>query len=64
MHAIVELTRLGHTPERIIDALPHLSLDAILDALSYYNDHKMEIDEHIERNQIPSALIHPSVRNL
>ena len=64
VRAIVENSRLGYTPERILDGFPHLSIEAIHDALSYYDDHTEEIEEHIERNRIPDHLIHPSVRDL
>ncbi len=64
VRAIVENSRLGYTPEKILEALPHLSLEAIHDALSYYDHHTEEIEGHIQRNRIPEHLIHPSVRNL
>ena len=64
VRALVELTRLGYTPEEILEYLPHLSMAAIYDALSYYDGHTKEIEEHIERNRIPANLIHPSVREL
>jgi hypothetical protein len=44
--------------------LPHLSLAAVFDALSYYCDHKEEIDDYIIRNRAPDELTHPSVRYL
>ncbi len=34
----------GMTPEDIIIALPHLSLTHVHDALSYYYEHKSELD--------------------
>ena len=64
VRAIVENSRLGYTPEKILEALPHISLEAIRDACSYYNHHTEEIEEHIERNRVPEHLIHPSVRSL
>ena len=64
VRAIVELWRMGHTPEEIPSALPHLSLAAVFDALSYYSDHQDEINEHIERNRVSPDLLHSSVRNL
>lgn len=64
VRAIVENSRLGYTPEKILEALPHLSLEAIHDALSYYKHHTEEIERHIERNKVPDHLIHPSVRDL
>ena len=64
VRAIVENSRLGYRPEKILKGLPHLSLKAIHDALSYYNHHAEEIEEHIERNKVPAHLIHPSMRDL
>ena len=64
VRAIVELWRLGYTPEEIRSGLPHLSLAAVFDALSYFCDHKDEIMEYIVKNRVPDELIHPSVRHL
>ena len=64
VRAIVGNSRLGYTPKKILEALPHLSLKAIHDALSYYDHHTEEIEEHIEQNRVPEHLIHPSVRGL
>ena len=36
VRAIVELWRMGCVPEELPSALPHLSLAAVFDALSYY----------------------------
>ncbi|MCZ6801921.1 MAG: DUF433 domain-containing protein [Nitrospirae bacterium] len=60
VRAIVELWRLGLTPEEIPTHLPHLSLAQIFDALSYYADHPEEILTAIERNVVPETLAHPS----
>ena len=59
VRAVVELWRLGYAPEEIVRELPHLSLAAVFDALSYYSDHQKEINEYIDRNKIPDGLIHP-----
>ena len=64
VRAIVELWRLGYAPEEIPNGLPHLSLAAVFDALSYFCDHSEEIMDHIKRNRVPEELIHPSVRHL
>lgn len=64
VRAIVENSRLGYSPEEITDSLPHLSLEAVFDALRYYSYHRQEINEYIERNRVPPELIHSSVRNL
>ena len=52
VRAIVENWRLGYTPEQIVAQLPHLTLASVFDALSYYCDHKAEIDGYIERNRV------------
>ena len=55
---------MGYAPEEIPSALPHLSLAAVFDALSYYSDHRQEINEYLEQNKVPTELLHPSVRDL
>lgn len=64
VRAIVELWRMGVTPEEITRHLPHLTQGQIFNALSYYSDHIDEINGHIERNRIPDELIDPRVKNL
>ena len=64
VRAIVELWRLGITPEEMPQRLPHLTLAQVFAALSYYSDHQTEIHAHIERNRIPDALIDPLVKDL
>ncbi|MEK6656642.1 MAG: DUF433 domain-containing protein [Nitrospirota bacterium] len=36
---------MGMSPDEIISALPHLNLSQVHDALSYYYEHKNEIDK-------------------
>jgi uncharacterized protein (DUF433 family) len=60
--AIVGLWRLGIMPEEIPNHLPHLTLAQVFDALSFYLDCQAEINEYIERNQVPDNLVHPSVK--
>lgn len=62
IRAIVGLWRMGIMPEEIISHLPHLTLAQVFDALSFYLDHQLEINEYIERNQVPDELVHPSVK--
>jgi uncharacterized protein (DUF433 family) len=62
VRAIVELWRLGITPEEIPMHLPHLKLAQIFDALSFYLDNQEEINTYIERNRISENLIHPVVK--
>jgi len=63
VRAIVELWRLGISPEEIPARLPHLTLAQVFDALSYYSDHQEEINTYIERNRVPDELIDPLVKN-
>jgi uncharacterized protein (DUF433 family) len=56
--------RIGVSPEEIPQRLPHLMLSQVFDALSYYLDHQVEINEYIERNRIPDELIDPRVRKV
>lgn len=62
VRAIVELWRIGTAPEEIPEHLPHLSLSQVFDALSYYANHKAEINRYIELNRVPEDLIHPAVK--
>jgi len=45
---IVWDTRNGLTPEQIHEAYPHLSVAQIHAALSYYHDHKPQLDAEME----------------
>lgn len=62
IRAIVENWRLGLSPEEIVIHMPHLTLAQVFEALSYYSDHKEEINEYIVKNQIPTDKIHPSLK--
>lgn len=62
VRAIVELWRLGVTPEEIPTRLPHLTLAQVFAALSFFCDHQEVILAAIEENRVPDELVHPSVR--
>jgi uncharacterized protein (DUF433 family) len=62
VRAIVGLWRLGTSPEEIPMHLPHLTLAQVFDALSFYQDNQLEINDYIQRNHIPNELIHPAVK--
>jgi uncharacterized protein (DUF433 family) len=64
VRAVVELRRLGTSPEQISASLPHLTLAQVFDALSYYSDHQDEINSHVARNRVPEDRIDPSVKHL
>jgi uncharacterized protein (DUF433 family) len=62
VRAVVELWRRGLTPEEIPVHLAHLTLAQVFDALSYYAHHQAEIQEYIDRNQVPDDVAHPLTR--
>lgn len=43
----IKYDRMGLTPDQIIEAHPHLTLEAVHDALSYYYENKTYFDEKI-----------------
>src|SRR4030042_3574975 len=47
----IEYDRLGLTPDQIIDAHPHLTLEAIHDALSYYYENRESFDKRIRKER-------------
>lgn len=51
VRAIVERTRLGETPQQILEAYEKLTLAQVYDALSYYYDHQAEIEAYIRENE-------------
>ena len=63
VRAIVEMWRIGVSPEEIPHRLPHLTLAQVFDALSYYLDCQAEINKYIELNRIPDELIDPRVKD-
>lgn len=51
VQAIVEKTRLGQTPQEIVDSYPErLTLAHVYDALSYYHENPEEIEAQIAAN--------------
>ena len=49
IEVVLDKLAYGSSPEEIHEQHPHLSLAQIHAALSYYYDHKAEIDAEIER---------------
>ena len=47
----IKYDRIGLTPDQIIDAHPHLTLEAVHDALSYYYENRGTIDEEIRKRK-------------
>ena len=44
------ILRQGMSPEELVKEFAHLTLAQVHDALSYYYDHRREIDREIEEN--------------
>lgn len=49
---IASMLKYGDSPEDILRDYPHLSLAQIYDAISYYFDHKEEIEREIRANTV------------
>ncbi|HLE74838.1 MAG TPA: DUF433 domain-containing protein [Candidatus Bathyarchaeia archaeon] len=47
----IEYEYLNHTPDEIIKAHPHLKLEQIHDALSYYYENRAELDKKIQEDK-------------
>lgn len=47
---VTYVLRQGVTPEELITLFPHLTLAQVYDALSYYYDHKEEMDRILAEN--------------
>ena len=62
VRAIVELWRMGVSPEEIPSHLPHVSLDQVFEALAYYLRNQDEITHYIELNHVPDHLVLPLVQ--
>jgi len=53
---IAQFVKTGSSAEEILASYPHLSLAQIHDAISYYFDHREEIEQDIEDNKIKNIL--------
>ncbi len=53
VRAIIEYWKLGVPPEEIVQKLPHLRLAQVFAALSYYDDHRDEIENYLALNRVP-----------
>ena len=47
---VIQVLRQGLTPEELVREFSHLTLAQVYDALSYYYDHRKEIDADIALN--------------
>ena len=50
VRAIVLIWRESGDPSGVLDAYPHLTAEAIHDAIAFYRSHQAEIDRHIQAN--------------
>ena len=50
-HIILEYERLGWSPDQICDAHPGITLAQVHAAISYYYDHKEELDKSIREDK-------------
>ncbi len=54
--SIAELYLAGESAQQIAEAYSHVDPAAIYDAISYYLDHRREIDAEIEENRLENVL--------
>jgi len=47
----IEYEHLNYTPDEIANAHPHLRLEQVHDALSYYYENREELDEKIRKDK-------------
>ena len=47
----LEYAYLGSTPDEIVDAYPYLTLPQVHDALSFYYEHREELDREIKERK-------------
>ena len=55
---VVYVLRHGMTPEEVVKVFPHLTLAQVYDALSYYYDHREEMDTLIAERVGEDAVTH------
>ncbi len=53
---IAERLRAGDSPDDFLSDYPQVSAAALYDAISYYFDHRIEIERQIEENQLEHVL--------
>ena len=54
--AIIGYYRLGLDVEEILEGLPHLTPAQVYEALSYYHDHRSEIEQDLELDQVDQLI--------
>ncbi len=56
VRSIVGYYKLGLSVEEMLEGLPHLNAAQVYDAISYYLDHKEEIEQDIRENRLETIL--------
>lgn len=56
VRTLAEYLKLGNSVEDIVATYPHIDPAAIYDAISYYFDHREEIEAEIEANKLENLL--------
>ena len=56
VRTVAALHLVGESAQEIAATYPHVGLAAVHDAISYYLDHREEIDSEIEENRIENVL--------
>jgi uncharacterized protein (DUF433 family) len=54
---VIEYEYLGRMPDEIVTAHPQLTLAQVHDAISYYYEHREELDEEIRRRKARIATL-------
>ena len=55
LHVLAEYWRLGWSLDELAAGYPFLSIPEVLDALSFYTDHREEVDALIRLNRPPEC---------
>ena len=56
--AIVGYYKMGLSVEEILEGLPQLTPAQVYEALSYYHDHKVDIEQDIEQSKVERLVEH------
>ncbi len=64
VRSIVQYWQLGQSADAIVEGLPHLTLAQVFEAMSYYYDHRDQIDSLIEKHRIPEHLLEATTKSL
>lgn len=62
IRAIVGYYKMGFTVEEILEGLPHLTAAQVFEALSYYHDHQVEVEQEMNESRVSELLEKYSLR--